>query len=71
MLRFMGFFAQPAKTAIQTGACAVATTVLASGAYQAGTVVKDKVKEKYQQLQCNEPHQNDCYFPKIGFNISP
>ncbi|AUH72151.1 hypothetical protein [Legionella sainthelensi] len=67
MLRFLGFFAQPTKIAIQSGAAAMATAAIASGAYQVGTTVQSKVKEKYQQLQGDDSPLKDCYFPKIDF----
>ncbi|KTD65825.1 hypothetical protein Lsan_0730 [Legionella santicrucis] len=65
MLRFIGFFAQPTKIAIQSGAAAIATATIASGAYQVGSIVK----EKYEQLQCDDPQQKDCYFPKIEYKF--
>ncbi|KTC88533.1 hypothetical protein [Legionella cincinnatiensis] len=70
MLRFIGFFAQPTKIAIQSGTAAMATAAIASGVYQVGTTVHSKVKEKYEQLQYDSSQLNDCYSPKINYTSS-
>lgn len=45
----------------------MATAAIASGIYQVGTTVHNKVKEKYGQTQGDDSPLKDCYFPKIDF----
>lgn len=72
MLRFLGFFAEPAKTALRTTASVIGTTTLAYGASELANTVENKAKEKYKQFQNSHPELSpeERYTQNISYTLS-